>query len=167
MLSREDIRIMVRRMAYQVFEKFGTFERMVILGVNGEGLPLARLLKAELDAMGGLASEVYTLNLEKHQARRPAVTFSPPLPDLDGMPVLLVDDVLNSGRTLTYALAPLMEFSIPCLHIAVLVERTYRTFPVSATITGLALSTTLEEHVVTRIEGPDETAGVFLTDDLG
>jgi pyrimidine operon attenuation protein/uracil phosphoribosyltransferase len=103
------------------------------------------------------------LNLTKHQSKKPLIQFDPKLPNISGKPVLLVDDVLNSGRTLSYCLSPLVELEIPSLRIAVLVERTYRKFPVSSSITGLSLSTTFEENVVALLKAKPEEMGVFLS----
>jgi pyrimidine operon attenuation protein/uracil phosphoribosyltransferase len=162
-LDHKGIETIVLRMAYQVREQFFGFEDLVIIGVEGEGYVLAEMIKAQLDAMNSFKSQLYSLNLTKHQSKKPVIQFEPKLPNISGKPVLLVDDVLNSGRTLSYCLSPLVELEIPSLRIAVLVERTYRKFPVSSSITGLSLSTTFEENVVALLKAKPEEMGVFLS----
>jgi len=161
-LDGDAIEIIVLRMAYQVYEQFCEYDNLVILGVDGEGFVLAEKLKKQLDKMNQLPSTLYKLQLNKHESKKPEITFNPSLPNLNGKPVLLVDDVLNSGRTLTYCLSPLVEYEIPSLKIAVLVERIYRKFPVSSSITGLPLSTTFEENVIAVLNPAVGEVGVFL-----
>ncbi|HRH34674.1 MAG TPA: phosphoribosyltransferase family protein [Catalimonadaceae bacterium] len=161
-LDQPSIEVIIMRMSHQVHEQFFEFEELVIVGIESQGLELANRLNQHLMEMKAFKTEVIGLSLDKHQSSRPDFRFSPPLQNLNGKPVLLVDDVLNSGRTLTYCLSPLVEFQIPRLLVAVLVERIYRKFPVSASITGIPLSTTVEEKVVVRLSG-DETEGIYLS----
>lgn len=161
-LDKEAIEVIVTRMAYQIYEEFCPFDELVILGVEGQGYVLAEMLKSRLDKMALIRSQLIRLSLKKHEKQMPDIHFSPQLPELSGVPVLLVDDVLNSGRTLTYCINPLVEYPIPGLKIAVLVERMYRRFPVSSSITGIALSTTIEENVLANLEPDKGEVGVFL-----
>ena len=162
--NAEEIEIIIERMSYQVYEQFCEYDDLVILGVDGEGIILAQKLKAHLDERKVFQNTtLHKLSLPKHEGKKPEITFTPSLPDLTGKPVLLVDDVLNSGRTLSYCLSPLVEYQIPSLKVAVLVERTYRKFPVSSSITGLALSTTVEENVLAILNPELGEVGVFLS----
>jgi len=161
-LDQKAIETIVLRMVYQAREQFFNFEELVIIGVEGEGYFLAEMLKSKLDEMKAFHTSLFLLKLKKHEQKRPEIGFEPKLPNLDGKPVLLVDDVLNSGRTLSYCLSPLVDFEIPSIKIAVLVERTYRKFPVSSSITGISLSTTYEENVIAVLNGPENELGVFL-----
>ena len=65
--------------------------------------------------------------------------------------VIVVDDVLNSGRTLTYALGPFLEFPVKRLSVCTLLNRSYRNYPVLAKYVGTSLSTTLQEHIEVEI----------------
>ena len=163
-LNKAGIETIVLRMAYQVREQFSAFDNLVIIGIDGEGFTLAGMLKSKLDEFQGFQSQLIKLKLAKHQSSLPALNFEPLLPNLNGVPILIVDDVLNSGRTLTYCISPLVEHQVPCMKIAVLVERTYRKFPVSASITGISLSTTFEENVVAVLNSENENEiGVYLS----
>lgn len=149
------------RMGHQVIEQFFGFEELFIIGVREQGFLLAQMLHDQISKENKLKTKVLGLKLEKHQSRQPAIQFDSSLPDLTGIPILLVDDVLNSGRTLAYCMEPLVKYAVPSLLVAVLVERIYRQFPVSASITGIQLSTTLEENVVVHLDGEGEK-GVFI-----
>lgn len=161
-LDAEAIDIICLRMSYQAEEQFSGHSKLAVIGVEGEGTHLAKKLADLLSARKAFDVQLHTISLPKHKTSRPEVKLSPGPEGLKGVPVLLVDDVLNSGRTLTYCLSPLLEFEIPSLKIAVLVERTYRKFPVSSSITGLALSTTIEQNVEARLSGSASETGVFL-----
>lgn len=160
-VSPENVDVMLMRMSHQVNEQFFGFDELVIIGIQKEGFYVASQLDAWLKKENYLKTSLFSLTMEKHQATLPVMSFSPELPDLNGKAVLLVDDVLNSGQTLAYAMQPLLRYSIPRLLVAVLVERLYRKFPISASITGLQLSTTIAENVVVQLSGP-EPRGVFL-----
>jgi len=162
-LNQKAIETIVLRMVYQAREQFFDFEELIIIGVEGEGYFLAEMIKSKLDEMKAFRTSLFLLKLKKHEQKRPEIAFEPNLPNLDGKPVLLVDDVLNSGRTLTYCLSPLVEYEIPSIKIAVLVERTYRKFPVSSSITGISLSTTFEENVIAVLKGNENEMGVYLS----
>lgn len=160
-LTKAQVDVMVMRMSHQVHEVFYGFEELIIVGIEAQGLMLANQIADHLIRMKAMKPTRIGLSLNKHQASKPEIRFSPALPNLNGKPVLLVDDVLNSGRTLAYCLDPLLAFELPMLHVAVLVERTYRKFPVAATITGLPLGTTLEENVVVNLSEAGKE-GVYL-----
>jgi pyrimidine operon attenuation protein/uracil phosphoribosyltransferase len=162
-LDEKGIDVIVLRMANQVYEQFCDFKELVILGIEGEGFVLSKMLKIQLEKKNGMKCHLYQLNLKKHKSRKPEISFTPPLPDLKGIPVLVVDDVLNSGRTLTYCISSMVDFEIPSMRIAVLVERLYRTFPVSSSITGIELSTTFEENVIAVLNPENGEVGVFLS----
>jgi pyrimidine operon attenuation protein/uracil phosphoribosyltransferase len=75
--------------------------------------------------------------------------------------VILVDDVANSGRTITYALNPILQFNIRKIMVAVLVDRKHKSFPIASDIVGLSMATTLQEHIEVEIEG-DKITSVYL-----
>jgi pyrimidine operon attenuation protein/uracil phosphoribosyltransferase len=161
-LDAEAIETIVLRMSYQIEEQFFGFDKLAIIGIEGEGKILAEKLASHISNRKDFDLQFFTLHLPKHQNSLPTISFEPELKNLNGIPVLLVDDVLNSGRTLSYCLSPLLHFEIPSLKIAVLVERTYRKFPVSSSITGMALSTTIEQNVLAVLTGSKAEIGVYL-----
>ena len=162
-LDSDSIDTMILRMTYQIVEQFMDYEELVIIGIDGEGFSLAQKINNEIRRREELNTNLYRLILPKHESKKPEINFEPSLPDISGKPVLLVDDVLNSGRTLSYCIRPILEYAIPSLKIAVLIKRTYRQFPISASITGISLSTTYEENVIAKLSGPEENIGVFLS----
>jgi pyrimidine operon attenuation protein/uracil phosphoribosyltransferase len=75
--------------------------------------------------------------------------------------IILVDDVLNSGKTMMYALKPFLAADIKKIRTVVLIDRNHKRFPVAADFTGLSLSTTLQEHV--SVEFDKNGAAVYLS----
>jgi pyrimidine operon attenuation protein/uracil phosphoribosyltransferase len=72
--------------------------------------------------------------------------------DVDGKTILLIDDVANSGRTMLYALKPLLEKHPKKIQTLALVERTHKTFPIDVDYIGLSISTTLDEHIYVEVD---------------
>jgi pyrimidine operon attenuation protein/uracil phosphoribosyltransferase len=80
---------------------------------------------------------------------------------VDGKVVVIVDDVANTGRTLLYAVKPLLDMAPKKIRVAVLVDRRHKAYPVSADYVGTSLSTTLHEHIDVSLSG--DQPGVFLS----
>ena len=81
--------------------------------------------------------------------------------ELNGKVVILVDDVSNSGRTLTYALKPFLQSHPKKIQTLVLVERRHTAFPVQPDYVGLSVATTLQEHIYVEVEG-DDVVGAWM-----
>ena len=81
--------------------------------------------------------------------------------DVDGKTILLIDDVANSGRTMLYALKPLLEKHPKKIQTLALVERTHKNFPVDLDYIGLSISTTLNEHITIEV-GKDKVMGAWM-----
>ncbi len=81
--------------------------------------------------------------------------------NLDGLHVVVIDDVTNSGRTLLYALKPLLEFHPKSIQTLVMVERMHKLFPVNPDYVGLSVATTLQEHIQVEVEG-DVVTGAYI-----
>jgi pyrimidine operon attenuation protein/uracil phosphoribosyltransferase len=98
--------------------------------------------------------------MSKHSHHETEVTLSIDKDKLKDQVVIVVDDVLNSGKTMMYALRPFLSADLKKLRTVVLVDRNHKRYPVSADFAGLSLATTLQEHVSVVMN--DETGGVFL-----
>lgn len=157
-LDKERISWKLQRMAYEIWEHNSKEKSVTLAGIHGSGLAVANVLAAKLKEISGLQVNVITLKLNK---RKP---MSAPLnigDDLAGQSVVLVDDVANSGKTLLYALRPILDFELKRVMIAVLVDRKHKSFPVSPDIVGHSIATTLQEHIEVETDG-DLITGVYL-----
>ncbi len=135
------------RMALQLLEQHPGETHIVFVGVVPRGVVLAKRLKKLLDLAPGVETEVLELALPKDGPLDAPVELKPAGRSLNGASVVLVDDVLMSGRTLMHAAAHLVRHPLKRLTTVVLVDRMHRTFPIRADIVGLTLSTTLQEHI--------------------
>lgn len=150
----------ITRMAHEIYERFHKSKEVVLVGIQGQGMDLASRVGAELRVIASIEVRVETITLNKQNPLKEQIVFSGNLSELKGKTIILVDDVLNSGKTLIYASAFLVETDLKNLSIATLVERSHRRFPVKADIVGLTLSTNLKEHIAVDLTKGKE--GVYL-----
>ncbi len=161
-LSLTQIRQKIRRIAFQIYEHNFDESAFVLVGVSGEGMALARLLADELGRIAPQSIQVIELVLDKKQATLPPLTLPTDAPtDFSDTVVIVVDDVLYTGRTLLFALQPFLSVPLRKLQVAVLIDRNHPRYPVAADYKGYELSTTLSEHV--EVVLTDQTrVGVYL-----
>lgn len=154
-LDKERIKWKLHRMAYQLWEHNSKETSVILLGIEGSGLAVAKSLASILKKISPLQVEVITIKMNKRKPLAQEITIEQ---DLTGQSVILVDDVTNSGRTLLYALKPLLNFDLKKILIAVLVDRKHKSFPVSPDIVGYSVATTLKEHIEVETDGKTITA---------
>ncbi len=143
-LGKERIGWKLQRMAYEIWEHNSHETRIVLAGIQGSGLAVANALAEKLRSISSLQVEVLPLKMNKRQLIGEDIKIDE---NLSGCSVVLVDDVANSGKTLLYALRPLLEFELKKVMIAVLVDRKHKSFPISPDIVGHSVATTLQEHI--------------------
>ncbi len=146
-LDHETIRRKITRMAYEIVENnFG--ERSIVLaGIEGQGHELARLLEKEISAISKIGVILVNIRIDKSAPEKSEVELDVPLKDLKKRPIIMVDDVLNTGKIITYSMKPFLSTEVRKIEVAVLVNRSHLLFPVFPRYTGYALSTTLSEHI--------------------
>jgi pyrimidine operon attenuation protein/uracil phosphoribosyltransferase len=159
-------------MAHQILEKTGGGRETVLLGIPTRGVPLARRLAARVAAfeqvdlpVGALDVTLYRDDLRLRGARAIGPTELPAA-GVDGRRVILVDDVLFSGRTIRAALDALADLGRPrCVQLAVLVDRGHRELPIRADYVGKNIPTALTENVAVRLTETDGVDEVRLSGD--
>ncbi len=170
-LSSEEIRRTLTRLASQVVERSRDLSELVILGIYTRGLPLAQQLARQIEVLEGVAVPVgglditfYRDDLDQIGMRTPAktdISF-----DLTGKTVLLVDDVIYKGRTIRAALNAVNEYGRPsAIWLAVLVDRGHREVPIHPDFTGKQLPTAKEEQVRVYLQDADGRDAVELVSD--
>ena len=172
-LSTSEIDRALTRIAHEILESNKGAEGLVLMGIPRRGAPLARRLGALLAriepafdptaAVGEVDVTLYRDDLRRGTARTPMPTRLPEVP-LDGAVVVLVDDVLFSGRTVRAALDAIADLGRPAaVRLAVLVDRGHRELPVRADFVGKNLPTSTAERVQVRlmeVDGPEGTGEV-------
>jgi len=165
-ISGADLTRVVDRIAHQILEKTDGARDTILLGIPTRGVPLARRLAARIAAfegveipVGALDVTLYRDDLRLRGARALGRTDLPPA-GVDGRRVILVDDVLFSGRTIRAALDALADLGRPRqVQLAVIVDRGHRELPIRADYVGKNIPTALDESVrvlLTEIDGRDE-----------
>lgn len=135
------------RMAHEIHENNYLEKELTLVGVVGRGSEVAVRLGKLLASISDLSIFVENIELDKEKPLNSEATYSGELKALKGKSVVLVDDVLNSGRTLIYAAKFLLDAEPKKLATAALVDRFHRKFPIHADYVGLTLSTNLKEHI--------------------
>lgn len=152
-LTEEQIAQKLTRMAYEIWEKNCEEEEVVLVGIEDVGTLVAENLATILRDISPLKVTMTGIVIDKNDPLSRPVTLSNEVP-MDGKVVVLVDDVANSGRTLIYALKPILLHSPQKIEIAVLVDRKHKSFPIAPDIIGHSISTTIQEHIIVSYEGP-------------
>ncbi|HWB62232.1 MAG TPA: phosphoribosyltransferase family protein [Chitinophagales bacterium] len=161
-LNNEEIKQKTRRIAYQVVEDNYDVDELVIIGIKPNGYSYAQQLKAEIEKIEKIKVLLLELELNKLKPIEHEIKLELGKKSLDNKTVIVVDDVANTGKTLYYALKPVMEFSPRKVQAAVLVDRQHKLFPVAPDFVGLSLSTTMQEHI--RVEfAPNGEGTAYLT----
>jgi pyrimidine operon attenuation protein/uracil phosphoribosyltransferase len=137
----------LNRMAYQVYENNFKEKELLIAGIEGNGYKVAERIAAILNSISGIKTKVGKIKIDKENpwAFDPIIDFTEK--DFVNKSVILVDDVLNSGKTLMYAVKLFLNKPVKQLNTLILVDRSHTRFPVKADYVGLTLSTTLQEHI--------------------
>jgi len=152
-LNHKQVGQKITRMAFEIYERnLHASGGMVVAGITGMGTILAHLLATELGKISPLQVEEVEVLLDKQAVTATDVQLSSPIV-LKGKTIILVDDVLNTGKTLVYALKPFLEHEVEKMEIAVLVNRSHGLFPVKPDYTGFELATTFNEHIRVDFSG--------------
>ena len=150
----------IRRIAFEMYERNFSENEIMLAGIAGEGYEMARQLATELRAISPFTVTLVKIDIDKLQPHAHLVRFDIEKTELAGKVVIVIDDVLNTGRTLAYSLSPLLGIKVKKVQVAVMINRAHHTFPIFADYVGYSISTTLNEHVEVVLTGQD--AGVYL-----
>lgn len=146
-LDSKQINQKITRIAFEIYESNFKEKTLVFAGIDGQGYNLAQLLAQEVEQISEIKTAVVKVILDKQSTQLGDVSIDISEKELKKKVIILVDDVLNTGRTLAYGLKPFLQLEIKKLEVAVLVNRSHSLFPVLPTYTGYDLATTLNDHV--------------------
>ena len=151
-LESEQIERKLQRIARQIIEEFHTEAVLHLITIAGNGEPVGKRIGEIIEAVGGLQVQASILTLNKSNPLEGDIALSVASETLSGQSVIVLDDVLNSGKTLMYAVHHILSAGPKRVATAVLIDRIHRSFPVRADFCGLTLSTNLKEHIEVSIE---------------
>jgi pyrimidine operon attenuation protein / uracil phosphoribosyltransferase len=171
LLDHDQIRRAIKRIAHEIVERNGGVERLVIVGIRRRGVPLAQRIAETINQIEGAAVPVGALDITLYRddfqstQTRPHVGKTEINADITDKIVVLVDDVLFTGRTIRAALDELIDFGRPKrIQLAVLVDRGHREFPIKADYVGKNVPTAEGEMVEVHLEEIDDADEVLLAE---
>jgi pyrimidine operon attenuation protein/uracil phosphoribosyltransferase len=138
----------IDRLAYQIAEHHSASKELILLGIESSGYILAnQLFELLKPIIPNVALSLNKLTINKKNPLEKSIDLDVDIHFFENKSIIVVDDVINSGRTLFYALRPFFLIDIQMLQTLVLVERKYKRFPISADYVGVSLNTTFKEHI--------------------
>jgi pyrimidine operon attenuation protein / uracil phosphoribosyltransferase len=162
-LDDAQIRQKIKRLAIEILERNFAEKEIILAGLNNNGTSFAQLLLNELLPLAPPDVQVTITRIRLNPAN--PVEYDPyiemPAEDLRHKSIIIVDDVANTGRTIFYAVQPLLKVLPKRVEVAVLVDRKHKSFPIKADYVGLSLYTTLKDDIDVRIRDVAQMA-VFL-----
>jgi pyrimidine operon attenuation protein/uracil phosphoribosyltransferase len=145
-LTNQEIEHKIKRIAYQIYETFVDEEEIVIAGIATNGFTFAKKIAQALETISSVKVSLCEVQINKQNPELPIHT-SLSKEQYSNKGLVLVDDVLNSGTTLIYAVRHFIDVPLKKFKTAVLVDRNHKKYPVKADFKGISLSTSLLEHV--------------------
>jgi len=141
----------IQRLAHELIENSFEEKEIFIGGIHGNGYLLAKRLEDILSEATDIPVTLFEITVNKEEPWSEPIQLSIPRENMRSGFIVLVDDVLNSGKTMQYALTELLQFPTKAIKTLTLVDRTHRRFPIKADFVGIRLSTTLHERVEVKM----------------
>ena len=151
-INDNQIRSKLKRISYQILETNLQNSVIVIAGIESNGYLIAKELKKTINKLSNIEVILCKVKIDKKNPRKPIET-SISKDEYSNKSIVLVDDVLNSGSTLVYAVKHFLEVELSQFKTAVLVDRNHKKFPVKADYKGISLSTSIQNQVIVEFKG--------------
>ena len=158
-MDQKHIQKTIKRISYQIYETNSEENELVLAGIKENGLELATRIQKELKKISDLDVVLIEIKMDKKNPRD-KISMSQSISFCENKSVVVVDDVLNTGKTLIYAVKKFLSIKLKKIQTAVLVNRNHKIFPIKGDFKGISLSTSIKEHINVRF-GKDE--GIYLS----
>lgn len=159
-LNADDIEKKIKRLSYQIIEKNFNKKDIIIIGIQPNGKYLSERIKGYVMEYSDIKVSLYDMELDKKNFLFKKCTPELIYDHINNNIIVFIDDVMNSAGTLMYAINKILSYHPKDIQIGVLIERTHKSFPLSANFKGLELSTSEFEHVEVRL---NESPKVIIT----
>lgn len=160
-LTKKQVQQLTKRIAYEMVEQNFKEKELVLAGIYDKGYAFAKLLQKELKTIASIEVKLVKVSLDKLAPSQSEVTLDTEVATLKNKVIIVVDDVLNTGRTVAYALKPFLNIKVKQIQTAFVVDRGYHSFPISADYVGLSMATTLKEHIEVMLDTKE--MGVYIS----
>jgi pyrimidine operon attenuation protein/uracil phosphoribosyltransferase len=145
-LNTDQIKKIVKRIAYQIQENNLEYSEIILIGVYNNGYMLAKIIEKELKQISKSSIELISIKINKENPLN-KIDLDCKKEYLKNKSIILIDDVLHTGRTLIYCVKHLLDMSPGNFNTVVLVDRNHKKFPIKVDFKGISLSTSMSEHV--------------------
>lgn len=170
-MTGDEIRRAIVRISHEIVEKQAGTQDLALVGIQRRGVPLAVRVADAIEEHEGIRLPVGALDITFYRddlslvAQQPIVKGTDLPFDLNGMTIVLVDDVLYTGRTIRAAMDELIDFGRPrAIRLAVLIDRGHRELPIEATYVGKHVPTSSREIIEVKFQEVDQTEQVLLVE---
>ena len=145
-LNTDQIKKIVKRIAYQIQENNLEYSEIILIGVYNNGYMLAKIIEKELKQISKSSIKLISIKINKENPLD-KIDLDYKKEYLKNKSIVLIDDVLHTGRTLIYCVKHLLDMSPRNFNTVVLVDRNHKKFPIKVDFKGISLSTSMSEHV--------------------
>lgn len=145
-LEQDQIDKITKRIAYQILENNSEELEIFLIGIKNNGYILAELIYHQLKHISNLNITLYSIQINKKDPLK-SIEHNFDLKKMKNKSIVLIDDVLNSGRTLLYGVKFLLDIPLSNFNTAVLIDRNHKKYPIKIDFKGISLSTSIEENV--------------------
>ncbi len=168
-MTRDDIRRTLARISHEIIEQNKSLEKLILVGIHTRGVPLAKRLAANIENFEKVKIPVGTLDISLYRddlstlAHQPVVKRTDIPVSVDDKSIVLVDDVLFTGRSIRAAMDALIDLGRPqSIQLAVLVDRGHRELPIRADYIGKNMPSSQHEEIQVRLEETDSVDEVAI-----
>jgi len=159
-LNKEEIQDKIKRISYEIYEENFESKSLIICGIEKNGSEIARKVIKELKSICNIKIEFISISLNKKNPLN-SIKIESSKNKIKDKPIILIDDVSNTGKTLIHVIKELIEFEPKKINTAVLVNRDHSLFPIKINFIGLSLSTSINNHIEVVLNEND--IGAYLT----
>ena len=151
-LDSNDIINKIRRISFEIIEKNIQEKEIFIMGILPNGKYLSEKLKFHIEDNSKIKVKLYFIDIDKKNFSVKGISPNEGIDRIKNKVIVLVDDVMNSASTFMYSIKEILKYQPKEIQIAVLIERYYKSFPITPNFRGLELSTSKSEHVQVELE---------------
>lgn len=157
-LDKKQIDQKLKRIAYEIYENNITEKKIVLAGISDNGYIMSSVIEKELNKISPLKVETLKISIDKNAPSTSEIKLSDDI-DFTNKSVILLDDVLNTGKTIAFTLKTFLSTNVKKIEVGVLVNRSHKLFPIYPKYIGYELATTFNEHVEVLLK---KNKGVYL-----